>query len=155
MTYSRTMNLALIALFFAVACSVTATRAAEPSPVGRWVTFNHRTNAPNGIIEIKLDHGSLQGTVVQMLNRPAALAPAICHSCPGTLKNAPVVGLTILWGLKKSGDANWDGGSILDPNSGNIYSAKVELQDSGQKLLVRGYLGIALLGRTEVWQRQN
>jgi len=148
-------GVAVISLIFAIACSVPATGAAEPSPVGRWVTYSHRTNAPNGIIEIKMDHGTLKGTVVQMLNRPASLPPAICRNCSGALKDAPVVGLTILWGLTKNGSASWDSGSILDPNTGNIYSAKVELQDGGQKLLVRGYLGISLLGRTEVWLRQN
>ena len=63
--------------------------------------------------------------------------------------------MTILWGLTQSGNGSWENGSILDPNTGNVYSAKVELQDGGRKLLVRGYLGIALLGRTEVWLRQN
>jgi uncharacterized protein (DUF2147 family) len=130
-------------------------RAADLTPVGRWVTYSHKTNAPNGIIEIALDHGALKGTVVQMLNRPAALPAAVCRKCEGALKNAPVVGLTIMWGLKKTGDGSWDAGSILDPNTGNVYSARIELEDGGQKLLVRGYLGISLLGRTEVWLRQS
>src|SRR6185295_8577062 len=131
-----------------------AMSAANLTPVGRWVSYSHRTNAPNGIIEIKLDHGTLKGTVVQMLDHPASSPPAICRKCEGALKNAPIVGLTIMWGLKKNGEV-WDDGSILDPNTGYIYGAKLELDDGGQKLLVRGYFGISLLGRTEVWFRQN
>ena len=134
---------------------VLPARAAETSPVGRWMTFSDRTHLPSGIIEIKLEHGALKGTVVQMLNRPTSLPPAVCRKCDGTLKNAPIVGMTIMWGLKNDGAARWDDGSILDPNSGDVYSAKLELEDGGQKLLVRGYLGISLLGRTQEWVRQN
>ncbi len=129
--------------------------AADTSPVGRWVTYSDRTHAPSGVIEIRFEHGALKGTVVQMLNRPTSQPPAICRKCDGPLKDAPVVGMTILWGLTSSGGASWDHGSILDPNSGDVYSAKLELENGGQKLLVRGYLGISLLGRTQEWLRQN
>jgi hypothetical protein len=134
---------------------VSPSHAADTSPVGRWVTYSDRTHKPTGVIEIKLDHGALKGTILQQLNRPASLPPAICRKCEGRLKDAPIVGMTIMWGLTNSGGSNWDDGSILDPNSGDVYSAKVELEDGGQKLLVRGYLGISLLGRSQEWIRQN
>ena len=63
--------------------------------------------------------------------------------------------MTIMWGLTSDGGTVWDNGSILDPNTGDVYSAKIELEEGGQKLLVRGYLGISLLGRTQEWVRQN
>jgi uncharacterized protein (DUF2147 family) len=129
--------------------------ASDTSPVGRWITISEKTHQPSGVIEIKLDHGALKGTVLQLLNRPASLPPAICRKCDGPLKDQPITGMTIMWGLTNSGGAVWDNGSILDPNSGDVYSAKVELEDGGQKLLVRGYLGISLLGRTQEWVRQN
>ena len=44
-------------------------------------------------------------------------------------------------------------GKILDPDSGKIYDVKLELADGGRTLNVRGYLGIALLGRTQRWKR--
>ena len=136
-------------------CPSAPALAADASPVGRWLTISDRTHLPSGIIEIKLDHGTLKGTVVQLLNRPPSLPPAVCRKCEGALKDAPIAGMTILWGLASSGGAVWDNGSILDPNSGDVYSAKVELEDGGKKLLVRGYLGISLLGRTQEWVRQN
>lgn len=129
--------------------------ASDTSPVGRWLTYSEKTHLPSGVIEIRLDHGALKGTVLQLLNRPASLPPAICKKCEGALKDAPIVGMTIMWGLTNDGGALWDSGSILDPNSGDVYSAKVQLEDGGQKLLVRGYLGISLLGRTQEWVRQN
>jgi len=138
-----------------VLTAMSPAHAVDSSPVGRWVTYSDKTHKPTGVIEIKLDHGALSGTVLQQFNRPASLPPAICKKCDGPLKDAPIIGLRIMWGLTNDGAAVWDNGSILDPNSGNVYSAKVELEDGGQKLMVRGYLGISLLGRSQEWVRQN
>jgi uncharacterized protein (DUF2147 family) len=148
-------SFALAATIAIVLSGTLPSHAADVSPVGRWVTYSDRTHKPTGVIEIKLDHGALQGTILQQLNRSASLPPAICAACDGARKNAPIVGMTIMWGLTKSSAAAWDDGSILDPDSGDVYSAKVELEDGGQKLLVRGYLGISLLGRSQEWIRQN
>jgi uncharacterized protein (DUF2147 family) len=62
--------------------------------------------------------------------------------------------MTILWGLSKDGD-EWNGGQILDPKNGKIYKAKMSLDDGGRKLNVRGYIGFSLMGRSQVWQRQE
>jgi uncharacterized protein (DUF2147 family) len=62
--------------------------------------------------------------------------------------------MTILTGLKKDGD-EWNGGEILDPNNGKVYKAKVKLADAGRKLDVRGFVGIALVGRTQTWVREQ
>ena len=57
--------------------------------------------------------------------------------------------MVIIWGLKKNGEHNWEGGKILDPQTGTIYRAKLLFQ--GDKLYVRGYVGVSLLGRTQTW----
>jgi uncharacterized protein (DUF2147 family) len=62
--------------------------------------------------------------------------------------------MTILWGLKPDGKRVWSGGNILDPAKGKTYRAKVTLLDGGEKLEMRGYLGIEALGRTQTWVRQ-
>jgi uncharacterized protein (DUF2147 family) len=65
-----------------------------------------------------------------------------------------VVGLVILSGLKKDGVA-YTGGQILDPDNGKVYSSKINLTDGGKKLDVRGYIGVSILGRSQIWNRRE
>nr|WP_246706062.1 DUF2147 domain-containing protein [Rhizobium leguminosarum] len=62
--------------------------------------------------------------------------------------------MVILSGLKKDGD-EYTGGKILDPDNGKVYSSKIYLADEGKKLNVRGFIGVSLLGRSQVWERQE
>jgi len=62
--------------------------------------------------------------------------------------------MTILWDLKPDGEQAWSDGSILDPAKGKTYRAKARLVEGGDKLEVRGYIGIEALGRTQTWIRQ-
>ena len=62
------------------------------------------------------------------------------------------MGLTIVKGMKRNGN-KYAGGTILDPRDGTVYHAQMELSADGQQLSVRGYLGIPLLGQTQIWTR--
>jgi uncharacterized protein (DUF2147 family) len=79
----------------------------------------------------------------------------VCAKCKDSRKDQPLVGLPILRDLKPSGEepGYWDGGDILDPKDGQIYSVRVKPLEQGRKLEVRGYLGARWLGRTQVWER--
>lgn len=70
------------------------------------------------------------------------------------LRGRPVIGLTILRELQASPEdpTEWNGGEIYDPGGGRTYSAVLEME-SPDRLRVRGYLGIRLLGRTTTWIR--
>jgi uncharacterized protein (DUF2147 family)/fucose 4-O-acetylase-like acetyltransferase len=70
------------------------------------------------------------------------------------LRSRPVVGMEILRDLQASPDDpdEWSGGEIYDPGSGRTYGAVVEM-DGPDRLRLRGYLGIRLLGRTTIWIR--
>jgi uncharacterized protein (DUF2147 family) len=70
------------------------------------------------------------------------------------LRGRLLCGLQILGGFTPNSDGSWGGGWIYDPESGNTYKSKMHLADDGT-LHVRGYIGIALLGRTEVWTRPS
>jgi uncharacterized protein (DUF2147 family) len=52
-------------------------------------------------------------------------------------------------------DGEYSGGDILDPDSGAVYRCKLRLDQNGSRLIVRGYIGFSLLGRTQIWQRQE
>jgi uncharacterized protein (DUF2147 family) len=71
-----------------------------------------------------------------------------------TLRNRPVVGIRLMENFIYEGRNKWDGGRIYDPDCGKTYKCKMALVDTNQ-LEVHGYVGISLLGRTEVWTRQG
>jgi uncharacterized protein (DUF2147 family) len=74
---------------------------------------------------------------------------------PDKLKrNNPINGLVMLIGFKFDGDEEWKGGDMYDPESGKTYSGYMWLKDKNT-LKVRGYIGISLVGRTEIWTRTN
>ena len=132
-----------------------AAPAGLSSPVGKWHTIDDKDGKPRGIIEIIERNGLLEGRVAGTL-RAGEQPGAVCTKCPGERRGQKMLGLLILSGLKREGrgaESAWSGGEILDPDSGKIYRVKVHLEDGGRTLSVRGYLGVALLGRTQRWQR--
>ena len=65
--------------------------------------------------------------------------------------------MRIITGLKRA-DSNGDiyqHGEILDPDSGDTYRLRITVLDSGKKLDVRGFIGIALFGRSQIWLRNS
>ena len=69
-----------------------------------------------------------------------------------TLKSRPLLGTEILKDFVYLGDGIWDQGFIYDPKTGKTYSSKMTMINNN-RLSIRGYVGISLLGRTEIWQR--
>ena len=71
-----------------------------------------------------------------------------------TWVSQPIVGLEIIRDAKKAdGKDVWEGGHIVDPDNGKIYKLKMTPIEGGKKLEVRGFIGFALLGRTQTWVR--
>lgn len=136
----------------AASTAPTAVPVDLSSPVGTWETIDDNTGKPKALVRISEVDGALQGTVVKVLQSDQGPNP-ICAKCSGKRKDQPVLGMTIMWGLHKDGN-QWDGGHILDPKTGHIYKCKLWLIDAGRQLKVRGYMGFALFGRTQVWIRQ-
>ncbi len=118
------------------------------SPVGVWKTIDDETGEAKSYVKIYEHNGVLYGQIQKLLNPEDE--GKVCDKCPGQAKNKPLVGLTILWGLKKDGN-EWTGGQIMDPKNGKIYSCKIRVE--GNKLIVRGFLGVSLLGRSQTWHR--
>lgn len=120
------------------------------SPVGTWKTIDDKTGKEKSYVKIyETKSGKLQGEVTKILT--PGKEDAKCTECEGNNKNKPIKGMVIMWGLEKDGD-EWNDGHILDPNSGKQYKCSIKMSGSN-KLEVRGYLGISLLGRTQTWER--
>lgn len=127
--------------------------AANDTPVGTWRQIDDVTGKPKSIIQITENNGKLEGKVLQVLLSDDGPHP-LCKKCDGERKDQPIEGMVIMWGVHKDDDV-WDGGKILDPKNGKVYSVKLSLDEGGNKLDVHGYIGISLLGRSQVWERMQ
>ncbi|WP_041790015.1 DUF2147 domain-containing protein [Rhodoferax ferrireducens] len=145
-------TLALVTL--SAACMALPASANEASPTGLWKNIDDATGKPRGMIRITESNGTLQGKIEKLFPAPNEDLNPTCKKCEGTLKDAPVIGLTILSGMSKEGD-QYAGGQILDPDNGKTYRSQLRLIEDGKKLEVRGYIGVPLLGRSQTWVRQE
>lgn len=123
-----------------------------PTPVGRWRTFDDRSGQERGLVLIEEHGGMLTGRVVGILDPHEAVR--VCEKCTDARKGQPILGMTILTGLRHEGD-RWTGGEVLDPETGSVYHCSMRLEDGGAKLVLRGYIGISLFGRSQTWLRQG
>ena len=126
--------------------------AADPmSPVGAWTTIDDETKKPKSVVRITEKDGIISGAVEKILD--PAKQDSKCEECAedDPRKGKPVVGMTVLTGLKKEGDNVYGGGRILDPNNGKSYNARVTVIEGGKKLEMRG--SILFIGRTQTWIR--
>jgi len=126
------------------------------SPVGLWKTIDDETGKPKAIVQIsETANKTLSGKILKIYPRPGYDQHELCAACKGENHNKPIVGLVILKDLvqdSKNQD-EWNGGDILDPKNGKTYHCKIQLAKNGQQLRVRGYIGIPLFGRSQVWLR--
>ena len=150
MTFS--LRHAALGLALALASGLAAAQAA--SPTGLWKTVDDNTKKEKSLVRIVESGGVYTGKVEKVID-PDSPKDATCKDCTDDRKDKPVLGMTIIRNMKPSaGDKNvFEGGDILDPNNGKVYSAKLTLVDGGKKLDVRGYIGMPMLGRTQTWQR--
>jgi uncharacterized protein (DUF2147 family) len=135
----------LVAALFCIA--VTAVRA-QNTPVGLWKTIDDHTGQDKSLVRISDAGGVVTGRVEKLLH-PSKPNP-LCDKCRDDRHGKPITGLSIIDGLRQDGEV-WDGGKILDPENGRIYTVRLKLIDRGRKLEVRGYVGPFF--RTQTWIR--
>lgn len=112
---------------------------------GRWLTEDK-----SGVIEITKVGELFQGQVVGGEKQGDGLD---AKNPDPSLRTRELMGMVILKNLKKDDD-EFVGGEVYDPNSGNTYKAKARIMDDG-RLKLKGFVGISLFGRNEIWTRQN
>jgi uncharacterized protein (DUF2147 family) len=139
---------------FVLLLGALLTAQASESPVGLWRTIDDKTGKEKSLVRIVEANGELRATIEKLFREPNEEPNPNCDKCPGERKNKPVLGMMIMTGLKKSG-SEYDGGEILDPANGKTYRVKMWTAEGGKKLNVRGFIGVSLLGRTQVWIREE
>jgi len=148
------MIIGLFSLFIVVNCF-----ASNPTPTstaaiaGFWKTIDDVSGQPKAIVEIKEegDH-SYSGRIVKMYPQPQE-QPTVCVKCKDKRKNQPLIGMVIMEHLIKNKEAHnsWTNGNIIDPHNGKNYRCNIQLLENGQRLMVRGYIGLPLFGRSQIW----
>jgi len=127
----------------------TALAADLTSPVGKWRTIDDKSGKPKSIVQITEDKGVLTGKIVELLE---GATEKTCSKCEGDLKDKPLVGMKILWDLKKEGN-EWADGKIFNPADGGTYTSKAKLTEGGKTLEVTGKW--MFFSKQQQWQRVN
>ncbi|MCH7353344.1 DUF2147 domain-containing protein [Acinetobacter sp. NIPH 1958] len=123
---------------------------------GIWQSVDDVTGAPKGQVEITQEaDGSYTGKIIKITPRTGYTPKEFCTGCPAPYTNKPILGLTAITKLKHKKDLTYTGGKILDPNSGRMYSLTAKLSTNGQRLHLRGYVGVSVLGRSQIWIRAS
>jgi uncharacterized protein (DUF2147 family) len=117
------------------------------SPVGTWKN-------DDATFEITEDQGKLSGKIVALRESrtPDGQKKTDIHNPDPGKRQRPIIGLVFLSGFTQKSSTRWENGTVYDPKSGNTYSASMEL-DGPEKVNMRGFIGISLIGRTDVWTR--
>jgi uncharacterized protein (DUF2147 family) len=126
-------------LALAVAFLLAAADTADPAILGKWLT-----ESGHGVIEIARCENAVCGRIVGIDRTPS-------EPMPTDVTGRSQCGLQIISEAMQAKDGAWYG-RIVDPRDGAIYHAKLWVDDDG-RLSLRGYVGIPLLGSTQVWSR--
>jgi uncharacterized protein (DUF2147 family) len=122
---------------------------AQATPVGLWKTVDEQ-KVEKSHVRLAESGGVLSGKIEKLLD-PTKQA-SVCDKCSDARKDKPVLGMTIVEGVKKNeSEPYWDGGTILDPNDGKTYKVRMTPKDGGKQLEVRGFIGPFF--RNQTWTR--
>ncbi len=143
-------------LIFVVACALflmTGFASAEEADavLGQWYTDAEKKDV---VVEIYKDNDLYSGKVVWLKNpnEDDGTAKVDDENPDEARRNDPILGMNLVKGFTYKGKNKWAGGTIYDPNNGKTYKCKMSLK--GDDLKVRGFIGVALLGRTVHWMRK-
>ena len=143
-------------LFFLFAfCALTVKAQEKPKAdalLGIWLT-----GSGNGKVEIYKSDKTYRGKIIWLkepIDPKTGKSKTDVNHPDEQKRSRPLMGLINLWGFSYEEEGNWEGGYIYDPKNGKQYKCIISM-DGNNKLNVRGYIGISLIGRTDVWTRSS
>ena len=126
---------------------VTAFADEPPDISGRWLSGDG-----DGWIEITMIANGLSGVIAGSPNASDDRPDTDDKNPDPALRERPLIGLELFADFDYKGKGKWKGGTIYDPNSGNTYQCIIT-RVNADTLKVRGFIGVSLLGRTELWTK--
>jgi uncharacterized protein (DUF2147 family) len=142
---------ALIIQVTLIASTAIQAGPSAPTAAGVWRQVDE-SGKVGALVTITREGDVFVGRLSRLFPDPGDDPNPICENCPGDKLNQPFLGLVIIEGMKQSG-MDYNGGTVLDPETGKIYNAKMSLSPDGKRLTVRGYIGLSIFGRSQIWTR--
>ena len=151
-SFKKTFLVFITGLMVFFGSTAMGLRADDPNAiVGVW-----KTGDGNAIVKIYKNGQKFQGKIVWLKepNDPETGKPKLDKNNPTEAsQNRPILGLVNIWGFSHIEKNIWEEGNIYDPKSGNTYSCTIKMTNKNS-LEVRGYIGVSIIGRTDIWTRQ-
>ena len=138
-----TLRFVLVLALFCVVTLAGSFAAESTSPIGLWQT-------PRGFVRVYETDGKFFGKIERSVT--PGDETRICTACKDERKDQPIIGLVIMRNVRFI-DGRYEDGDILDATSGSVYRCRFSLEEGGTVLIMRGFIGVALLGKSVSWQR--